>query len=399
MILAGLGVSMLTVVVLASSEGQLSATGVIQADEVRIASEFSGSVVAVAVDLGETVVPGQVLVTLANVELQAQVGQAKAALATARADLALSQAEPRDVAVAAQQANLAMAQAERNLASAAADTASKALREPYGLQRRALEAEAQVALARAGLELAKAQAAEAEYLAQQSEWNSPDRQILELHHEALQAEAAAAEADLSAAEMSLRGLQDMVRNPLTLQVAARAAQGVARIAEAQVEVAGAALRDLLAGPAEAETEIARALVALAEAELSLAQAQLGRLTLLAPTGGTVAARMANPGETVMPGAALLTLADLGELRLTVYLPQTDLDRVFVGQEVAVTVDSLPGHNFLGRVVHIADQAEYTPRNIATREERVNTVFAVKVGLESPEGLLRPGMTAEAVFRP
>jgi HlyD family secretion protein len=254
-----------------------------------------------------------------------------------------------------------------------------------------------VALARASLELAKARAAEAQHLAQQSEWNSPDRHILDLQHEARQAEAAAAEVDLSAAEMSLRGLQDMVRSPLTLQVAARAAEGAVKMAEAQVEVARAALRDLLAGPAVAEIEIARTAVALAEADLSLALEQLGRLTVRAPTAGTIVARMANPGETVMPGAALLTLSDLRALRLTVYVPQTNLDRVFVGQSVAVTVDSLPGHGFHGTVVHVSDRAEYTPRNIATREERVNTVFAVTVGLESPEGLLRPGMTAEAVF--
>ncbi len=75
-----------------------------------------------------------------------------------------------------------------------------------------------------------------------------------------------------------------------------------------------------------------------------------------------------------------------------------LGEVQLGQSVDVMVDSFPERRFQGRVVHIADQPQYTPRSVATKEERVNTVYGVKIRLPNPEGLLKPGMAADAVFR-
>ena len=77
--------------------------------------------------------------------------------------------------------------------------------------------------------------------------------------------------------------------------------------------------------------------------------------------------------------------------------QMQLGRVRLGQEAMVTVDSFPGRGFAGQITQIADQAEFTPRSVQTQEERVNTVFAVKITLRNPEHLLKPGMPADAII--
>jgi HlyD family secretion protein len=113
--------------------------------------------------------------------------------------------------------------------------------------------------------------------------------------------------------------------------------------------------------------------------------------------GVVVDVMVHPGEVAAAGATLLTVADLSEVRLVVYLPQSQIGRVSLEQGVEVTVDAFPGRVFTGRVVHIADQAEFTPRNVATTEERANLVLAVEILLANEANALKPGMPAEAVF--
>ena len=103
------------------------------------------------------------------------------------------------------------------------------------------------------------------------------------------------------------------------------------------------------------------------------------------------------GETVRPGAPLLTLANLDRVTLTTYVPESDIARAKVGQRVVVTVDSYPDREFQGKIAHIATEAEFTPRNVQTQEERVNMVFAVKVELPNPGAELKPGMPADAIL--
>jgi multidrug resistance efflux pump len=92
----------------------------------------------------------------------------------------------------------------------------------------------------------------------------------------------------------------------------------------------------------------------------------------------------------------MTLADLEQLTLTIYIPEDQLGWVQIGQPVSVTVDAYPDRVFVGTVTHIASEAEFTPKNVQTREERVSMVFAVKVALSNKDHALKPGMPADAV---
>lgn len=136
-------------------------------------------------------------------------------------------------------------------------------------------------------------------------------------------------------------------------------------------------------------------MAQAQAGVDALVAQRDMLTLRAAQDGTVLDVVLHRGEVAAAGATLLTLADLTEATLTVYVPEDRLGDVFVGQEAQISVDSFPGRVFTGTVKRIGASAEYTPRNVATQDERSNLVFAVEVRVANGDGSLMPGMPADA----
>ncbi len=105
-------------------------------------------------------------------------------------------------------------------------------------------------------------------------------------------------------------------------------------------------------------------------------------------------RHREPGELATVGGPILTLGDLANLWVMIYVKETDLGRVRLGQPARISVDSHPGKRFAGKVIQISDKAEFTPKTIQTKEERVKLVFAVKVAVADPTGGLKPGMPAD-----
>ena len=128
------------------------------------------------------------------------------------------------------------------------------------------------------------------------------------------------------------------------------------------------------------------------------EVQLEKATLRSPIAGLVTNRVAHVGEVASPGAVLMTVADLDEVTLTLYIAEGEIGRVKVGQEVEVRVDSYPGEVFEGEVSYISSEAEFTPKNVQTKEERVSMVFAVKVRIGNEGHKLKPGMPADAVIK-
>lgn len=122
--------------------------------------------------------------------------------------------------------------------------------------------------------------------------------------------------------------------------------------------------------------------------------QIGECRLTAPRVGTVLTVYAEPGEVVAPGRAVVRIADLGALFIRVYVPAPLIGRIKLGGGALVRVDSFPDRSFPGRVVHISDEAEFTPKNVQTPEARADLVFAVKVAVPNPAGLLKIGLPAD-----
>ena len=168
------------------------------------------------------------------------------------------------------------------------------------------------------------------------------------------------------------------------------------IAERAVAAARAELDKLVAGPRRQEIEAARAQRASAEAALAAVEQQITDATVLAPTGGVVTTRVAEPGEILPPGATISVLTDLARPWLTVWIDEPSLSRVILGQQVTVLVDG-SDRTFEGTVSFISPVAEFTPKNVQTPDERAKLVFRVKVQLANPDGLFKPGMPADAYF--
>jgi multidrug resistance efflux pump len=150
--------------------------------------------------------------------------------------------------------------------------------------------------------------------------------------------------------------------------------------------------------AQAAVDQAQKAVEQAQANLDLIDTQVAKLNVYAPINGVILIRSVEPGEYAQPGATALTLADLTDLTITVYVPEDRYGEVSLGQSAEVRVDSFPDLTFTATVVHIADQAEFTPRNVQTVEGRSSTFYAIKLNVSDPEGKLKIGMPADVAFK-
>ena len=137
----------------------------------------------------------------------------------------------------------------------------------------------------------------------------------------------------------------------------------------------------------------------AEAQVAEQQSHVSDFSVKSPIDGRVLTRTVERGERVEPGTPLFTLVDLDRLYVKIYVPEPSIGKVALGQEARVYVDAYPGRAFPARVSRVSQEAEFTPKNVETREERVKLVFAVEVALtENPGGVLKPGMPADATIR-
>lgn len=365
--------------------------------------------------------------------LEAQVAQCQATRDLAARNLALLQAGSRPEDVAAAETSLALAQdtlqATRDRLSAAKTQAESALAQaanalrnaqdaysriywqnreleklPGDLPQAARDAEAAALRAVQDAEQSLAQAQLAADTARQAEVSG-----LEQAQNQVQAAAAARDKlrngptseSLEVAKTSLAGAQRALdlalaarNNPQQLRAAAHAAQAQLASAEAQLAQAQARLDLAQAGARPEQIQAAAAQLAQAQAAQSQIEVQIAKARLTAPRAGVVLSRTLHEGEQASAGAAVLTLGSLDSVSLTLYIPETSIGRVRPGQLVRVTVDSFPGRTFSGTVTFIAQEAQFTPRNVQTKDQRATTVFAVRVSLANPDHVLKPGMPAD-----
>lgn len=379
-------------------------SGAIEAETVIVAAETGGRVVAVHADEGTEVSAGDLLVELDDTLLTAQKTELLAAIATAKANLKAVKDSPRPEAIAVAQAQLAQAQAQRDSAKLTAEEIVKLVENPQDLLTPIKDVQAQIKQAEGRIELAQVaakQAAIQEEAASRNQSNHAALVIQQITHKQRQATdlgVKMAEAGLQSLKIQLAHLWEQYNNPVALKTQANKAQAGYQIAEAGVALAEAGLAAAQAQPRAEDIAVAEAQVKQAESALALLDVQIDRLKVFAPRSGLITLRAINPGETASAGAALLKLADLNTVTLRVFIPETQIGRVKLGQTARVTVDSTD-RIFEGPVTHIADKAEYTPKNVQTQEERVNLVFAVEITLDNPDHLLKPGMPADAEIVP
>jgi HlyD family secretion protein len=201
-----------------------------------------------------------------------------------------------------------------------------------------------------------------------------------------QGELAVARARLAQAQRDLEDMGSAGLDPDALAAA-----------EARVTSAEAALAAAVSGASPEQLDATYAQVEVAQAAVDAIDAQISKLTLVAPIDGVVLERAIEPGEVASPGATLFIIGGLSDLTITVYVPEDRYGQIGLGQVAEVTVDSFPGETFTANVTHIADEAEFTPRNVQTASGRKTTVFAIELSIANTDGRLKPGMPADVDF--
>ncbi len=149
--------------------------------------------------------------------------------------------------------------------------------------------------------------------------------------------------------------------------------------------------------AQAAYDQSQKVVAQAQANVALLDVQIKKLTLTAPSDGVILTRSAEVGAMALPGATLIELGRLDQLELTVYLPEEKFGLIVPGQVVQVRVDAYSDRIFEGTVLRMANEAEFTPTNVQTKEDRTRLVYAVVINLDNPDLALKPGMIADVDF--
>lgn len=167
-------------------------------------------------------------------------------------------------------------------------------------------------------------------------------------------------------------------------------------ANAGVDAAQAALTQAQDdGENDATIAAARAKLKQAQAQVDLAKVQLGYATVLAPHAGTVITLTTNAGQNAAPGKTLLTLTDPADTYLRVFVPEAEMDGMKLGRRAHVTTDA--GRVFDGTVTYVASDAEFTPNNVETKDQRGKLVYEVRVSVADSQGILKPGLPADVAF--
>lgn len=398
-------------------------SGLIEADAVLISTEVPGRVETLHVEEGDAVSTGQVLAQLDTSTLDAEIQQAEAALRTAEAKLAAGKAGARSQEIEIAEESVTIA--EEGVASAekvVEMTQGRVRSAQATLQAAQAELEKlqagpdpyEIALAETQLEQAK-QRLRVAWAVRDSTGGAQQRgEVPEGSYESTQAAVSRAEVQVRIAQLQLEKLKAGPRSEelAAAQVAVEAAEAGVDAAKAQVveqqerlkaaqarlRKARAQLEQLEAGATREQIAVVRAEVSGARAALRILQVKRDKATLRAPRAGLVLEQVIHVGERVTPGSVLLRLANLDRVKLTVYVAETDLSLVHLGESVSVSVDTYPDRDFEGEVVYVSPEAEFTPRNVSTGGQGANRVFAVKIELPNADHALKPGMPADAALK-
>ncbi len=399
-----------------ASSGDLQASGFIEAEQVEVAAEIGGRIADLPVEEGQEVQAGEVLARLDDSVLQAQreVLLAQVDLAIAQRDRVAAGVRPELIRQA--EGQVAAAQAAVDAARVALADAVTLRNNPQDIHIQVIDAETQVSVAQQQLaasqlqfEIARDAYESAVTISEDiNEFNAASVtfdlpmpfEVAAAPYQLREAQAAlqsAVEA-LAGAEALVAALKDLEANPGALQVQVAQAAAALETTSASLARAQAELDALRAGPRAEDLAVADAAIEEARAAVGVLDAQIARMTMTAPIGGLVLEQTVRRGELAVPGVPLVTLANLDQVELEVYVTAAELGRVRLNQPVTIMVNSFPGRRFEGVVVRIADEAEFTPRNVQTNEERASLVYAVTIRIANPDHALKPGMPADARFR-
>ena len=350
-------------------------SGNIELTEVNIAFKTAGRLVERPVDEGDAVKKGEIVARLDRDQLTAQKDRETAGLAASGAQLKVAL-----TSVEWQRATLAADIEQRKGDLAAAEARLAELRNGARPQEK-LDAKAAVDAAAAELERARRDWERAQTL-----YKNDDISTAQFDQYRNRWESATA---------ALKSAQErealVLAGPRQEQIAAQ---------QAQVERARGALKMSQANALEVtrreeDIQARQAEVSRSKASIALIDSQLGDTTAISPVDGVVLVKSADVGEILAPGTSVMTVGDIDHPWLRGYVSETDLGKVKLGATAKVTTDSYPGKTYAGRVTFISSEAEFTPKQIQTHQERVKLVYRIKIEIENPHHELKSNMPADA----
>ena len=349
----------------APQQNGLLVTGQIEGVAINAGSKIGGRVLEVPAQEGQRVKRGDVLLKLDDAETQAVLAAAKANVA--KADAALAKLKAGATAEQLRQAEAAAAVAQQQ----------------YTMALNGARAE-EVAAAHALAEAARAQRDTAAREFTRIEGLFNQQAVSKSQYDQARGARDASEAQFKAASE---------KEAMAVKGARSEEIGMAKAA---ADRAQAFLDEVRTGARPEDIALAQAARDAAAADVQRAEAALREMTIVAPLDAVVESLDVRPGDIIKPGP-IVRLVDPEDLELVTYLGAAHLGQVALNSTIPLTTDAYGDERFSGTVKQIAEQGEFTPRNLQTQEERVQQVFAIKLKLDSHKGRLRAGMSATAHF--
>ncbi len=349
-------------------QGVLEASGQVRGTEVTVSSKLAGKLDLLTVREGQKVSKGDLIARIAAAEIEARLEQAKAEAAVAESRHAEATAGLQALDTTAEQARL-------NVGITQETTAHDTHRAREGLQR----AEAEVKAAEADLTQARSNYLRNKVLLEKGF-------ISQGYFDQVQARLDISEAKANAARKAREEAGAALER-------AGVGKDEVRVRQKEMQRLGDERTRL-----EAVRDGAKGQALATRARVKEIEALLEDHRFTAPSDGTVINRLAEPGELVAAGRPIVTLIDLSDLYVRVFVAEKDIGRIRLGNPARIAVDAFPGKFFLGHVSEVAQQAEFTPKEVHMKDEREKQVFGVKVKIDDTGGYLKPGMPADVKIK-
>jgi len=359
----------------ASNGNVLQVSGNLELTQVDMSFKTAGRITELTVREGEWVKKGQVIAKLDASQLEQQKARDTAAVSGAQSQLQQLQTSIEyqkatiDSDVALRKAELAQVQARLDDLLAGSR------------QQEIAQAQALVTDARAANDLAKAEWERAQVLYSREDISTSQRDQAKTKLDSTAAQLRQVEQRLALVQEGPR------KEEIT---AARAA-----VARANAAIAAAEANRIEVRRKEQELTGRRAEIAKNRATVGMTEAQLADTTIVAPIDGVILLKAAEAGEVVAAGTTIVSIGDLDHPWLRAYINETDLGRVHLGGAVSLSTDSFPGKKYEGKISFISSEAEFTPKQIQTKEERVKLVYRVKIEVSNTEHELKNNMPVDA----
>jgi len=348
------------------AQGEIESSGTIETYEVEVGSQVGGRIEQVVAQEGDSVKEGTLLIKIEPYQLPQKKKQAQAQYAQALVQFQELKNGPRKQEIALAQAHYLASASEANLVKSGASIED--IRQTEARHRQAK---------------ADFNEANSRYSRMKSLW---DRKVISaLEFDVARARYSVAKEQLEAAKQAEVKIK---RGNRSQEIETSRQQALGQKAQLDLLKAGTRVETLKAQ---------KALVTGLEARVGQLNVMMRELQITSPCNCEVSGLDIRKGQIVLPNQTVATLINLDDLWIRVYIPEERFGKVHPGDIATINVDSYPEQTFTGKVIQVATQAEFTPRNVQTEKTRRILVFGVKVAIDNSKRLLRPGMPADVTF--